>query len=384
MSIMATYYGVEYPTKMKKTPLMRLNEWRQKNPMIQGLLRFHEEQVGSGAWRCSFMPTLKADSALGLEPGAPLSVLDDQKQQARHRLADLFLHHESFYKMQLHNMTPTMDDQKERGQSGQLLRKLMEWRQKHYDVELTLSSHPNNEKTYIASIRFLGQEVVQATGPTDLDAKSAVLQSFFAKEQEVLQTIEKIMVEKHKGNTKEAKQEQKKHPSAKERKTTITNDAHVAEAWCLLHPSVEMFALDFEFVHGKAAVMQLSSADSILIYSFYREKQLSEAIREFLTSQWKKKCTIDDTQDRITLKRDWNVQLEGLVDLRLCVPEGRPKCMGMKRLAALYLGIELEKDKQTQLSDWSRWPLSEEQVKYASEDVNVIYELSLVLLSKTS
>ena len=73
------------------------------------------------------------------------------------------------------------------------------------------------------------------------------------------------------------------------------------------------------------------------------------------------------------LRRDFNCEPEGMLDLNRFAKKKKFQSIGVQKLSALVLGIYV--DKKQQLSNWENSPLSREQQLYAATDAWVSYAI---------
>src|SRR5437868_11080532 len=144
---------------------------------------------------------------------------------------------------------------------------------------------------------------------------------------------------------------------------TVTNDPIIASVWCR-EQKASYFGFDCEFYQEHLAIIQLATETSGLIYAV--SGGISEGLRELLENVEVIKYTVDPTQDELRLQADAKVQLKGVVDVRQLVPTTYVKTMGMDKLCSIFLHLP-PKDSLA-LSNWSEWPLSSRQIKYALTD----------------
>ena len=73
------------------------------------------------------------------------------------------------------------------------------------------------------------------------------------------------------------------------------------------------------------------------------------------------------------LRRDFNCEPVGMLDLNQFAKKKKFQSIGVQKLSALVLGIYV--DKKQQLSNWEKNPLSKEQQLYAATDAWVSYAI---------
>ena len=73
------------------------------------------------------------------------------------------------------------------------------------------------------------------------------------------------------------------------------------------------------------------------------------------------------------LRRDYNCEPQGMLDLNQFAKKKKFQSIGVQKLSALVLGIYI--NKKQQLSNWECNPLSKKQQLYAATDAWVPYEI---------
>ena len=166
---------------------------------------------------------------------------------------------------------------------------------------------------------------------------------------------------------------------------TYTNDPVEAEAWLRNNViDIESRALGFDiewkpqFIkkklggkENKTAVLQLSTETAVLVLHIIHVKTLPRYLPDILADQniFKVGCGI--RSDVLKLLKDTGLQCKGVVDLaELASRSGYTKehGQGLKKLANSVLGIEMNKPKKVQLSNWEILPLKHGQIHYAALD----------------
>jgi hypothetical protein len=166
---------------------------------------------------------------------------------------------------------------------------------------------------------------------------------------------------------------------------TYTNEPVEAEAWLRNNVmDVETRALGFDiewkpqFVkkklggkENKTAVIQLSTETAVLVLHIIHVKTLPRYLVDILADQNILKVGCGIRTDVVKLLRDTGLQCKGVVDLvDLAARSGYSKehGQGLKKLANSVLGIEMNKPKKVQLSNWETLPLTRGQIRYAALD----------------
>ena len=180
---------------------------------------------------------------------------------------------------------------------------------------------------------------------------------------------------------------------------TYTNDPIEAEAW-LRNNVIDLYTtalgLDIEWKpqfikkklggkENKTAVLQLSTVTATLVLHIIHLRTLPRYLAEVLADQNVLKVGCGIRPDVIKLLKDTGLQCKGVVDLvALASKSGYTKQhgQGLKKLALNVLGIELNKPKRIQLSNWEVIPLKHNQIEYAALDAWVGIKLFLHMKGK--
>ena len=115
----------------------------------------------------------------------------------------------------------------------------------------------------------------------------------------------------------------------------------------------------------KVCILQLSSKSANFIIDTLAVKDLSPLKRIFSDPKIKKIFHGADYDIR-SLKRDFNIEIQGLFDTQIAARFIGVKETGLANLLNLKLGISLEK--KYQKKDWSQRPLNEKMISYAVND----------------
>lgn len=129
---------------------------------------------------------------------------------------------------------------------------------------------------------------------------------------------------------------------------------------------------------SKAAVLQLCSESksteeqtvAIIQLSQLAPETLPPTLSALLSDERVKKVGVGIKADAAKLKKDWNLKVAGVVDIR-DIPEVAEESILSKKLESLvlyYLHQHLEKKPTTIFSDWQAPVLSEHQIAYAAND----------------
>ena len=186
---------------------------------------------------------------------------------------------------------------------------------------------------------------------------------------------------------------------AREVYVTYTNDPIEAEAWLrnnVLDIDTRALGFDIEWKpqfikkklggkENKTAVLQLSTETTTLVLHVIHLKILPRHLVNILAREDIIKVGCGIRNDVLKLLKDTNLQCKGVVDLvELASRSGYTKQhgQGLKKLALNVLGIEMNKPKKVQLSNWETLPLSRGQIRYAALDAWVGIKLYLQMRKK--
>ncbi|XP_015926356.1 exonuclease 3'-5' domain-containing protein 2 [Parasteatoda tepidariorum] len=105
---------------------------------------------------------------------------------------------------------------------------------------------------------------------------------------------------------------------------------------------------------------------------------IPEGISNILLNENILKVGVGIYDDANKLFEDYGLEVRGFIDLRFLandLEELREKNLGLKSLSHELLNIDLNKSKRLRCSDWDAPELTDEQIKYASEDVIVAAQI---------
>ena len=123
------------------------------------------------------------------------------------------------------------------------------------------------------------------------------------------------------------------------------------------------------------SIIQISTSTHVMICRVFNKpiSVWSQELLRLLADEKINKYCIDSRQDE-TLLTAIGANIKGLVDLQPLINLERR--VGMKECALTQLGIKLEKSKNIQAGDWSRYPLSIKQIEYAASDAVICLALA--------
>ena len=125
-------------------------------------------------------------------------------------------------------------------------------------------------------------------------------------------------------------------------------------------------------VQNPLALLQIYLPHRVMLFQL-RKYSLPIEICELLENPNIIKVGVGLRDDIRGLRRDYNCEPAGTLDLNHFAKKKKFQSIGVQKLSALVLGIYV--DKKQQLSNWERNPLSKEQQLYAATDAWVSYAI---------
>jgi len=136
----------------------------------------------------------------------------------------------------------------------------------------------------------------------------------------------------------------------------------------------------------RVALIQLASRHEVLLFQIHRVGHLPPVLMALLRDPDIKKVGVNIRGDIAKLHKDWNIDVQGAVDLSEVAWEMDAKHwhaarnsakrfpIGLARLVERYLVLQLDKPKAIQRSDWEN-VLDERRQIYAANDAAAAYDL---------
>ncbi len=159
--------------------------------------------------------------------------------------------------------------------------------------------------------------------------------------------------------------------------TTNTQIAELAEL--LAAETVIAVDLEADSMHNyqeKVCLIQVSTTERTVLIDPLAATDLSP-LRPVLADPAIRKIFHAADYDLRSLKRDFDIEINGLFDTMICAQLlGEPR-LGLADLLRKYFGVEL--DKRFQKADWSQRPLPAEMVRYAAADTSHLHRLVDIL-----
>lgn len=118
-------------------------------------------------------------------------------------------------------------------------------------------------------------------------------------------------------------------------------------------------------------LLQLATTDFIVFIDLLKEKNISEPLVPILESPNMDKIFFDAPWDLFYFKEFLNINIKETKDIQVCSSLLYPTIgtASLVKLAKEELNIDIRKPKSQQKSDWTKRPLSTEQIHYASHEI---------------
>jgi ribonuclease D len=164
--------------------------------------------------------------------------------------------------------------------------------------------------------------------------------------------------------------------------TWIDRPEALADAAARWHASPADVALDTEFVFERTyrprlGIIQVAVAGEIALIDGVRLRDLS-ALGPLLADGGRRKLLHSGSGDIPILRRACGAALHGLLDTQIAAAfAGLGPSLSYAALVKVLLGVELAKHETR--TDWTRRPLSIDQLRYAAEDVEYMPALAAAL-----
>ncbi len=164
--------------------------------------------------------------------------------------------------------------------------------------------------------------------------------------------------------------------------TWIDRPEALAEAVARWQASPADVALDTEFVFERTyrprlGIIQIAVAGDIALIDGVRLRDLS-ALGPLLADPGRRKLLHSGSGDIPILRRGCGVALQGLLDTQIAAAfAGLGPSLSYAALVKVLLGVELAKHETR--TDWTRRPLSPDQLRYAAEDVEYMPAIAAAL-----
>ena len=121
---------------------------------------------------------------------------------------------------------------------------------------------------------------------------------------------------------------------------------------------------------NRASVLQLAAGDEVLVVQLFALGGFPAGLCSLMENERVIKVGVGVNGDVQKLKADWDVVVNGAVDLSSVMQEchGEETYLSLAKLASKLLGIDMCKNKKVVLSNWEKPKLTRDQVVYAALD----------------
>ena len=145
----------------------------------------------------------------------------------------------------------------------------------------------------------------------------------------------------------------------------------------LTRKEIKRIALDQErapyhkFYFQKPCLLQIADKNSIYFVDLLADLEITTPLKQFLEDPAVEKIFFDSPWDLYYFQEFLNIEIKGLKDIQTCSSLLNPTVgtTSLISLADTELGIDIQKSKKQQKSDWTKRPLSNQQIRYASEEI---------------
>jgi len=133
---------------------------------------------------------------------------------------------------------------------------------------------------------------------------------------------------------------------------------------------------------NKISLIQLANADECYLVQVLQIKDITPLL-EFIRDRNFVKIGINLVGDKKALYDEYKIHMKGTLDLDGVLTKLTSKnSIGAKKVAKVFLKKNLLKSKKMSVSNWEAEELSQNQIKYASEDATVVYDTIIHLINE--
>lgn len=175
----------------------------------------------------------------------------------------------------------------------------------------------------------------------------------------------------------------------------LTKYSEISNLAKSFNQNVSVLAIDQEraphnkYYYQKPSLIQLATRDSIFFIDVLDKKDILKPLNDILTNPSITKIFVDASSDLYYFSDYFNIKIKGIFDILiatvLCHPHSNTT-PGLPELVLNELGInDFKKSKKEQKGDWTRRPLNESQLRYASNEIAVflpLYDKFLTILKQ--
>jgi ribonuclease D len=165
----------------------------------------------------------------------------------------------------------------------------------------------------------------------------------------------------------------------------LTEYSEVSSLAKSFNQNVSIFAIDQEraphnkYYYQKPTLIQLATRDSIFFIDTLDKKDILKPLKDTLTNHSITKIFVDASSDLYYFSDYFNIKIKGIFDILIANVISHPHSNttpGLPELVLNELGMnDFEKSKREQKGDWTRRPLTESQLRYASNEIAVFLPL---------
>ncbi|XXG79602.1 hypothetical protein AAC387_Pa09g0637 [Persea americana] len=181
--------------------------------------------------------------------------------------------------------------------------------------------------------------------------------------------------------------------------TTVTNTASAVHNWisdiyrthrCRLNHLIvgldaEWRPSSYGYSRGPVATLQLCVGMRCLIFQLLHADFIPESLTIFLANPNFTFVGVGVREDANKLQNDYQLHVARTLDLRPLAAEKlgmmEYKQAGLKRLADVVLGFDMDRSRNITMSEWDAEMLDSDQVLYACMDAHVSFEIGKTLIT---
>ena len=133
---------------------------------------------------------------------------------------------------------------------------------------------------------------------------------------------------------------------------------------------------------NKISLIQLANSRECYLVQVFKIKDITPLL-EFIRDRNFVKIGINLVGDKKALYDEYKIHMKGTLDLDGVLTKLTSKnSIGAKKVAKVFLKKNLLKSKKMSVSNWEAEELSQNQIKYASEDATVVYDTILHIINE--
>ncbi len=134
----------------------------------------------------------------------------------------------------------------------------------------------------------------------------------------------------------------------------------------------------------KPCLLQIALKHQIIFIDLVTDSEAAKPLKQYLENPTIEKIFFDSPWDLYYFQEFLKIEVRGVKDIQICSSLLHPTVgtASLISLANSELGVDIQKSKKQQKSDWTRRPLSKQQIKYASEEIATFLPIYDSLLKK--